>query len=110
MVDKQCRKHFPKRFIDSTKVDDEGYPVLQARDNGSTVDKGGVHLDNRYVVPYNANCYVNIEHINVEWCNQSRSIKYLFKYINKGYDRVTATAYQDKQKEGEGKDIDEIKM
>ena len=111
MIDKQYSRHLPKRFIDATKVDDERYPVYGRRDNGSTFEKSGVHLDNRYVVPYNAELLCKYhKYINVEWCNQSRSIKYLFKYINKGYDRAISVAYQDKQIEDEIKKTDKIKM
>ncbi|XP_035845829.1 uncharacterized protein LOC110943525 [Helianthus annuus] len=95
MVQQKCSKKFPKKYVDETCVDSEGYPVYRRRQTSNTVVKNGVTLDNRFVVPYNAlllrkyQCYVN-----VEWCNQSGSIKYLFKYINKEPDRVTASIFQ----------------
>lgn len=93
-IDGKCTKHFPKRFVDTTVIDSDGYPVYRRRDNGVVIKKGESFLDNRYVVPYNRSLLLKFNaHINVEWCNQSRSIKYLFKYVNKGHDRVTATFY-----------------
>ncbi|XP_022014032.1 uncharacterized protein LOC110913518 [Helianthus annuus] len=95
MVNLKCSKKFPKKYVHETSIDTEGYPVYRHRPTGNTVEKNQVTFHNRFVVPYNALLLKRYQcHINVEWCNQTGSIKYLFKYINKGPDRVTASVFQ----------------
>uniref|UniRef100_A0A0R0KEV8 ATP-dependent DNA helicase n=1 Tax=Glycine max TaxID=3847 RepID=A0A0R0KEV8_SOYBN len=87
----KCNRFYPKQFQPQTLLDSNGYPVYRRRNNGHSISKNGVIIDNRYIVPYNPKLLKKHQaHINIECCNQSTSIKYLFKYINKGYDRVTA--------------------
>ncbi|XP_020977998.1 uncharacterized protein LOC107636092 [Arachis ipaensis] len=111
MENGKCVRHFPKRFVDCTTIDDDGYPVYRRKEDGRNINKYGVDLDSHYVVPHNRLLLMRYgAHINVEWCNQSRSIKYLFKYVNKGHDRVTASFYRSVTAYAELDEYDEVSM
>ncbi|XP_078434171.1 uncharacterized protein LOC144705400 [Wolffia australiana] len=91
MKNKKCSKKFPKEFISSTQVNNDGYPLYLCRNNGRVVQKGSHLIDNRWVVPYNKYlCKVFNCHINVEICSSIQSVKYLYKYVYKGHDRIQA--------------------
>ncbi|XP_071705325.1 uncharacterized protein [Rutidosis leptorrhynchoides] len=90
IIERKCSKHFPKPYYAETTIDEDGYANYRRRKNGETVTKAKPTLDNSFVVPYNRYLLLKYNaHINVEWCNRSRAIKYLFKYLNKGPDRAT---------------------
>ncbi|XP_052107741.1 uncharacterized protein LOC127740617 isoform X1 [Arachis duranensis] len=95
MSNGRCSKYYPKPFRARTIVDEAGFPKYRRSDNGMTIVKKNVVLDNSYVVPYNPSLLLKYGcHINVEHTCQTSAIKYLFKYVHKGNDRVTASFYQ----------------
>ncbi|XP_074373859.1 uncharacterized protein LOC141714226 [Apium graveolens] len=90
MVKGNCIKHFHKRYNSHTFFDECGFPIYKRRRTGITINKKGVNLDNRFVVPFNRDLLVHFQcHMNLEICNNSRSLKYLFKYYLKGHDTAT---------------------
>ncbi|KAI9084948.1 hypothetical protein K1719_033121 [Acacia pycnantha] len=109
MKDGKCSKYFPKRYNTHTILDEKGYPTYRRRNDGRTVSRKGVKLDNRFVVPYNARLLkLFCGHLNIEKTNQSRVIKYLFKYISKGNGRVIAGIYNNNDSLGSQQSFDEV--
>ncbi|GJW79427.1 DNA helicase [Tanacetum coccineum] len=91
----KCTKYFPKEYCDHTYIDHDGFVHYRRRDIGATTVKQNVQLDNGYVVPYNKQLLKTFyAHINVEYCGWTMLIKYLFKYISKGTDRIAARITQ----------------
>ena len=46
MMNGKCTKHFPKIFYEETIIDEEGFPVYRRRNDGITIEKNGILLDN----------------------------------------------------------------
>ena len=93
---KICSKDFPKAFQLETEVTEYSYPIYRRRapkDGGRTaeIERRGkvITIDNQSVVPYNPVLLLKYDsHINVEFLFSVVSVKYLYKYISKGPDRI----------------------
>jgi hypothetical protein len=87
MKNGRCSKNYPKPFHDQTTIDENGYATYRCRNDDRFVLKGSIKLHNRWIVPYNTTLLKKYQaHINVEWCNKTIFVKYLFKYVTKGPD------------------------
>ncbi|GKB94917.1 DNA helicase PIF1/RRM3 [Tanacetum coccineum] len=101
-IEGKYSKHFPKPFYAETVIDQDGYPIYRRRDDKVSIKKGNFTFDNKHVVPHNRYLLLKYQaHINVEWCNRYKAIKYLFKYLNKGPDRATIVLQENVQ-QGQG--------
>ena len=89
-------KHFPKPYSQHTVVTDSSYSEYRRRklEDGvhhfcKTVKRSPVPIDNSWIVSYNPFlCLKYDSHINVEAVYSVMAVKYLYKYITKGSDRV----------------------
>ena len=87
IIEGQCSKHYPREFREETIMSPDGYPYYKRRNNGKKIMYRNKTVNNRFVVPYCPgllrifNC-----HINVEEVSSVKSVKYLYKYVYKGYD------------------------
>ncbi|PKU78064.1 hypothetical protein MA16_Dca018561 [Dendrobium catenatum] len=102
-----CKNKYPRSFLRQTIVGDDSYPIYRRRNDGQQVKVRNKYLDNRWIIPYNPyllsryNC-----HINVEICSGIKAMKYIYKYIYKGHDKISVSF---SQKNGE-QPFDEIKQ
>ncbi|XP_073121736.1 uncharacterized protein [Henckelia pumila] len=91
MRDGICKNKFPKPFTSYTTRGNDSYPIYRRREAASVPvsENGQVMVDNGWVVPYNPWLLLNFDcHINVEVCGGIKCVKYIYKYIHKGPDRV----------------------
>ncbi|KAL3834092.1 hypothetical protein ACJIZ3_008828 [Penstemon smallii] len=89
MREGKCKNYYPKEFADSTTNGQNSYPNYRRRNDGRSVVYRNVRLDNRSVVPYCPYLLIKLDcHINVEICADVKLVKYLYKYIYKGHDKL----------------------
>ncbi|GJU68794.1 AT-hook motif-containing protein [Tanacetum coccineum] len=102
LLEDLTKHHIFGKYCAETVINEDGYPVYRRRDNKITAFKGKFTYDNRHVVPHNRYLLLKYRaHINVEWCNRSKAIKY------KGPDRATI-AIQENVKVGANGESDQI--
>ena len=111
MAKGRCTKQYPRLLVSNTITGNDGYPQYRRRsteDGGKTAiikKRNGttIEVDNQWVVPYSPLLSKTFNaHINVEYCNSVKAIKYICKYVNKGSDMAVFGL------QPEIKDIDEI--
>ncbi|CAF3188612.1 unnamed protein product [Rotaria sp. Silwood2] len=89
MVEGSCFTNLPKAFCNETDVSTDDYKIYRRRNNCNEAHftRKNIQVDNSFVVPYNSFLSLKYNaHINVELCSTVKAIKYINKYITKGYD------------------------
>ncbi|XP_021719079.1 uncharacterized protein LOC110686798 [Chenopodium quinoa] len=93
----RCKYGYPKKNCEEIKSNGVGYHMYRRRATCDIVKVRGVEMDNSWVIPYNPYllAYFNC-HLNVEVCSTIEVVKYLYKYVYKGHDKISFNIVQTK--------------
>ncbi|XP_038075107.1 uncharacterized protein LOC119742920 [Patiria miniata] len=117
MKDNSCSKCYPKHLSPNTLMGNDSYPIYRRRnmqEGGRTAmlnlnRRQEVQIDNSWVVPYNPYLLLKYQgHMNVEICSSIKAVKYLYKYIYKGADRVVVSVNNTASSPTTSTGIDEV--
>lgn len=83
MMEGACTNKYPQPLLKETQTGEDSYPQYcrqSSVDGGFTVNIKGVDIDNSWVGPHNPVLSCNFStHINVQYCNAVKPIKYICK-------------------------------
>ncbi|XP_047261125.1 uncharacterized protein LOC124894545, partial [Capsicum annuum] len=65
MQNGRCTKYFPKKFVQSTTIDEDGYPIYRRRKDGRTIKKDSIDLDNRFGILLNR--FIGNDHVTASF-------------------------------------------
>ncbi|XP_057249904.1 uncharacterized protein LOC130591037 [Beta vulgaris subsp. vulgaris] len=102
-----CKYGYPKTFQEETSTHENGFPLYRRRNDGQNPIIRKFAMDNRWVIPYNPYLSALFDcHLNVEVCLTIQAVKYIYKYVYKGHDKISfaVSAQQDP------KPVDEIQQ
>ncbi|XP_074289273.1 uncharacterized protein LOC141614427 [Silene latifolia] len=103
----RCKYNYPKSFTCETTTNSDGYPEYKRRDDGQTTVVRKATLNNRWVIPYSPYLLSLFDcHLNMEVCSTIEAVKYLYKYVYKGHDKISFNFVRG----GDPKPVDEIEQ
>ncbi|KAI3462420.1 hypothetical protein Pfo_019083 [Paulownia fortunei] len=85
MMDEKCKYHYRRPYCERRIQDKDGYTIHRKRKNRLIVQVRNAQLN----VPYNQYLLSRYNyHINIKICSGVIEVRYLYKYIYKGQDRL----------------------
>ncbi|XP_048497985.1 uncharacterized protein LOC125496539 [Beta vulgaris subsp. vulgaris] len=85
-----CKYGYPKACREETSTHENGFPLYRRRNDSKKPIIRKFAMDNTWVIPYNPYLSALFDsHSNVEVCSTIKAVKYIYKYVYKGHDKIS---------------------